>query len=144
MNRINRTFAIATLSLGFVLTSPAKAGGKLEELLAIPAVQALLNKQVDLISVLGSCKDVKYAQKNAAACQNAKDAQNLAKLSPELRSMLTKPNLAASIRELCGAAYGTPQQNSVLCAELYVADPAFEAEQARARAARIEANRDRN
>ena len=142
MKRISRTLFFATL-LSVGLTTPAAAAGKLEELLAIPAIQALLNKQVDLVTYLGRCKDAVYAQKNAEPCQQAIQAQNLARLSPELRSILTKPALAASIRELCGVAYGTPKQNSVLCNELFVADPSYEAELARARAMFVESQRDR-
>ena len=145
--RKNQTFIIVALfssALLLAVTGPARAGGKLEELLAIPAVQALLNKQVDLTNSLGLCKDNAYAKKNAVACQHAQDAQNLARLSPELRSILTKPILAGSIRDLCSAAYGTPKQNTVLCAELYVADPGFEADLARTKAAEVEANKARN
>ena len=142
MNRISRT-VFSSILLSLCLINPAAAAGKLEELLAIPAIQALLSKQVDLATSLGRCKDVAYAQKNTVACQQAIQAQNLARLSPELRSILTKPALAASIRELCGVAYGTPKQNSVLCNELFVADPSYEAELARARAVFVESQRDR-
>lgn len=142
MKRINRTIWMAAL-LGLGLVNSSAAAGKLEELLAIPAIQALLNKQVDLVTSLGRCTDAAYAQKNAVACQQAIQAQNLARLSPELRSILTKPALAASIRELCGVAYGTPKQNSVLCNELFVADPSYEADLARARAMFVESQRDK-
>ena len=139
----NSRFILITSLLFFTQSGPAAAAGKLEELLAIPAIQALLNKQVDLVTSLGRCKEAAYAQKNAVACQQAIQAQNLARLSPELRSILTKPALAASIRELCGVAYGTPKQNSVLCSELFVADPSYEADLARARAMFVDSQRDK-
>ena len=139
----------ATLTLMGSLVLPNVQAGVIEDLLAKPAIQALLGRQQDLQSALKNCADAKYQQRNARLCQEAADAARVARMPPELRALVATPHGSASIRELCLAAQGTPAQTTYLCTELGKADPVFNAEleqqraMAQARAVRSNAEQSR-
>lgn len=132
MRRLRHVLMIAS-----VLITPVAQAGILEDLLAIPAIQSLLGRQPDLQATVKRCADARFRQANATACQQAEQAERLARMPPELRAVLAVPASAGSIRELCLAAQGGPKQNSHLCAELSKADSSFQslAEQQRKAAA---------
>lgn len=106
---------------------PNAHAGVIEELLARPAIQALLGRNPDLQARVQRCVDPAYRKSNATSCQVAEDAHRLAKIPPELRAVLAVPASATSIRELCLAAQGTPARSSYLCAELAKGDLGFAA-----------------
>jgi hypothetical protein len=110
----------------------------IEDLLARPAIQALLGRQ-DLATVVQRCADAANRQKNLAACQLADEANRLARIPLELRLLLARPAAAASIRELCLAAQVTPARDTYLCKELTTADLEFAALSKSAETARQQA-----
>ena len=116
-----------TFTLLCTLALPNAQAGIIEDLLAKPAIQALLGRQQDLQSALKNCADAKYQQRNAKLCQEAADAARVARMPPELRTLVATPHGSASIRELCLAAQGSPAQATYLCVELGKADPVFNA-----------------
>ncbi len=120
-----RSWLLIVAQLTFFL--PVAQAGILEDLLARPAIQALLGRQSDIQGMLQKCVDSAYRKRNEASCQQVEDANRLAKVPPELRAVLAVPASAASIRELCLAAQVTPARNSYLCAELTKGDLGFAA-----------------
>lgn len=120
---MNRKTLAATLCLALML--PSAHAGLLEDLLALPAIQALLGRQPDIQTVLKRCADARYRQANAASCQQAEQADRLARVPAELRAVLAVPAAAASLRELCLSAQAGPLRSSYLCAELGKADQSF-------------------
>lgn len=133
------------LMLAVVLITPVAQAGILEDLLAIPAIQSLLGRQPDLQATVKRCADARFRQANMTACQQAEQAERLARMPPELRAVLAVPASASSIRELCLVAQGGPKQNSHLCAELSKADSSFQSlaeQQRRAAAAAAQAKKD--
>jgi hypothetical protein len=141
MNRYAAQISACFVSL-LCFNAPVQAN-KLEDLLSNPAIQALLNRQGDLDSSVLKCKDPAFRRRSGPACQQADDAQRLAGLPAELRMLLSRPQSANSIRELCLGVQGLPMQESYLCAELYRADPPFKQQAEQARAAKAEQLRDR-
>lgn len=119
-----RLVLAAALALAAAL--PAAHAGVIEDLLARPAIQALLGRQ-DLPTVVQRCTDANYRQRNLVACRQADEATRLARIPPELRTVLANPVTAASIRELCLAAQVTPARDTYLCKELTTADLGFAA-----------------
>ena len=116
------------LILAFAVAAPAAQAGIIEDLLAKPAVQALLGRQPDVQNTLKNCADARYQQRNARLCQEAAEAARLASVPADLRAVLATPSGSASIRQLCLVAQGTTAQESYLCAELARADPPFKAQ----------------
>ena len=112
----------AALLLAF---APQTQAGVLEDLLAVPAIQALLGRAPDLQAAVQKCADAKYKQRNANACLQAENAARLAKVPAELRAVLAVPASAASLRDLCLAVQQTKVQETYLCAELGKADTGF-------------------
>ena len=84
-----------------------------------------LAKQGDVRSILLRCSDPTYQQRNAVACKHAEDARALAAMPIELRMLMSKPEMAGSMRELCLSAQMGALRNSYLCAELYKAEAGF-------------------
>lgn len=133
----NRFTLAAALFLAGMLQWPAHAG-VIEDLLARPAIQALLGRQ-DLGTIVQRCTDAVYRQANITSCQLADEANRLARMPLELRLVLARPAAAASIRELCLAAQVTPARDTYLCKELAAADLEFAAMSKRADVARQQA-----
>lgn len=111
-----------------LLMSPVAQAGLIEDLLAIPAIQALLGRAPELPRILKRCDNAGYRQKNLTSCQQAEQASLLAQLPPEIRAIMSKPEAAASLRGLCYAAIGQPVFDSYLCAQLYQFDTSFKAQ----------------
>jgi len=126
------------ITLVLIGASQAAYAGVIEDLLARPAIQALLGRP-DLATVVQRCTDATYRQKNLGACQQADEANRLARIPPELRTLLASPVAAASIRELCLAAQVTPARNTYLCKELTAGDLGFAAMAKNAEIARQQA-----
>ena len=114
--------------LALALAWPMANAGLIEDLLAIPAIQSLLGRQPELQAVVQKCVDVRYKQRNPTVCQQAEEANRLAKMPPELRAVLANPTTAKSLRELCLAVQAGALNNSYLCAELYKAESGFKAQ----------------
>ena len=114
------SWIIAVLS-----AAPVAQAGVIEDLLAIPAIQSLLGKLPELQSAVVRCNDARYKQREAKLCQQAEEANRLARMPAELRFVMSNPTAAASMRELCLAVQSTPVRNSYLCVELARADVAF-------------------
>jgi hypothetical protein len=114
---------IASILMAFTLT--AAHAGIVEELLKIPAIQAFLNRQPELQSIIQQCGNPTYKQQNAKFCQQAEEASRLAKMPFELRAVLSDPRSAASIRELCLAVLDRPAKGSYMCVELAKVDSSF-------------------
>ncbi len=112
------------LSVGCAF-QPAQAG-ILEDLLALPAIQSLLGRLPELPVITRNCADPAFKQRNLTLCQQAEQAAQLAKMPPELRAVMATPPAAASLRELCLAAIGTPAYDGYLCSELYKFDETFQ------------------
>ena len=133
---------LQALGLALVLCIPVAQAGILEDLLASPAIQSLLNRVPELQATMQRCADAKYKQRNTAACVQAENAARLAKVPPEVRAVLSVPASAASLRDLCLAVQQTNMQETYLCAELGKADTGFksliEQRRAGAEAAKIQ------
>jgi len=109
-----------------LLGTPVAQAGILEDLLARPAIQALLGRQPDMQNMVRNCTDPTYRARNLNACVQSDQASRLALVPAELRAVLAVPASAASLREVCLAVQSTPVQNSRLCAELSKADSGFQ------------------
>ena len=116
---------LQALGLALILSIPVAQAGILEDLLASPAIQSLLNRVPELQATVQRCADAKYRQRNAAACVQAENAARLAKVPAEVRAVLSVPASAASLRDLCLAVQQTKVQETYLCAELGKADTGF-------------------
>lgn len=125
MTRIRVRWLLAALML---VAQPAAQAGLIEDLLAIPAIQSLLGRLPELDPLVKRCEDAAYRQRNAALCQQAIQAAQLARMPPELRAVMSTPPAAASLRALCLAAIGTPAYNGYLCTELSRFDETFKAQ----------------
>lgn len=122
-----------TLALAAALLTahPAAQAGIVEDLLALPAIQSLLGRIPELDPLVNRCKELSYQQRNVELCQQATQAAQLAKMPSELRAVMATPQAAASLRDLCIAAIGSPAYNSYLCQELYKFDETFKTQSLR-------------
>lgn len=111
--------AIAAVSL--LCWLPHANAGLLDELLKNPNIQGLVNRP-DLGTLVAACRDATYRQANAANCTNVETAAVLTKLPVEMRAVMNNPQMAASLRDICGAVAQMPQTNSYLCVELRKAE----------------------
>lgn len=121
---------LITLLLFAGCTFQTAQAGILEDLLAIPAIQSLLGRQSELPAIARQCDNIHFRMANSTLCQQARQAEILAKMPPQLRSLLGHAPSAQSLRELCVGAIGTPTQGSYLCAELAKGDSVFQAQAA--------------
>ena len=120
------TFSRATLALSLLLAfSSAHSAGLLEQILANPQVQALMGTPANITNLLGVCKNDAYRANNAQACSNAVNADTVLKLPFEMRTVMSSPTSAQSLRDLCLAAQSTTQRDSYLCTQLAKADSSF-------------------
>ena len=113
------SLAIAAVSL--LCSLPYANAGLLDELLKNPNIQGLVNRP-DLGTLVAACRDATYRQANAANCTNVETAAVLTKLPVEMRAVMNNPQMAASLRDICGAVAQMPQTNSYLCVELRKAE----------------------
>jgi hypothetical protein len=120
-------------SLSFTLPG-AMAQNVLERILMNPRVQALAGKPAEITNALNLCKNPTYQRANAQACQDAANADMAGKLPLEMRMVMSNPQTAKSMRDLCIAAQSTAQRDSYLCTELAKADQSFNAAMQGARA----------
>ncbi len=111
-----------------LIAQPVARAGVIEDLLAVPAIQALLGRVPELDPLVKRCENVTYKQRNLTLCQQAQQAAQLAKMPPELRVVMATAPAAASLRELCIAAIGQPAYSGYLCTELYKFDETFKAQ----------------
>jgi hypothetical protein len=119
-------FSRATLALGLLTTfSSANSAGLLEQILANPQVQALIGAPANITNLLGVCKNDAYRANNAQACANALNADTVLRLPFEMRTVMSNPTSAQSLRDLCLAAQSTVQRDSYLCTQLANADSNF-------------------
>ncbi len=119
-------FSRATLALSLLLAfSSAHSAGLIEQILANPRVQALLGAPGNVSNTLGLCRVDSYRINNPQPCKDANDAATMLKLPFEMRTVMSNPVSAQSLRDLCLVAQSTTQQNSYLCAELAKADGTF-------------------
>ena len=116
---------LQALGLALILSIPVAQAGILEDLLASPAIQSLLNRVPELQATVQRCADARYRQRNTPACQQAEQAARLAKVPPELRAVLAVPAASTSLRDLCLAVQASKTQETYLCAELGKADTSF-------------------
>jgi hypothetical protein len=105
--------------------SSAHSAGVLEQILANPRVQAMLGKPTEVVSALNLCKNDSYRASNQQACADAVHTDNVLKLPIEMRTVMSYPQSAQSLRDLCLAAQTTAQRGSYLCVELLKADSTF-------------------
>ncbi|MEO8542185.1 MAG: hypothetical protein ABI434_01315 [Burkholderiaceae bacterium] len=120
-------FLIATLLCSGCAVQTAQAG-ILEDLLAVPAIQALLGRSSELPTIARKCENVQFRTANNTFCQQARQAELLTKMPPQLRMLMAHAPSAQSLRQLCIGAIGTPTQGSYLCAELAKSDSVFQAQ----------------
>jgi len=104
--------------------------GILEDLLGLPAIQSLLGRAAELPTIARKCENIHFRMSNATLCQQAQQAALLANMPPQLRNLMSHPQSAQSLRELCIGAIGTPAQGSYLCAELAKGDSVFKGQAA--------------
>ncbi len=122
-----KKFLFAVLLSAGCVVQPAQAG-IVEDLLALPAIQALLGRLPELNPLLTRCENIAYKQRNLTLCQQAAQAAQLANMPPELRAVMATPPAAASLRALCLAAIGTPAYDGYLCSQLARFDNIFKAQ----------------
>ena len=129
--RFNRLIAAAA----FVLALPSvHAAGVLEQILNNPQVQALIGVPANVTSALNLCSNPAYKAANAQTCANADNASMVLKLPFEMRTVMSSPSSAKSLRDLCLGVQASPLRDSYLCAELIKADSTFAASAANERA----------
>jgi hypothetical protein len=116
--------AIGTAAL-VLAVSPVFSAGILEQILANPRIQALIGKPNEVSTFLGFCNNPSYQIANAQVCAEVTQTQMVLRLPFEMRTVMSNPTSAQSLRDLCLAAQATPQANSYLCAELIKADSNF-------------------
>ncbi len=128
-------FSHVSAALVFALALPSvHAAGVLEQILANPRVQQLLGVPANVASTLNLCNNPSYKTANAQACADAGNASMVLKLPFEMRTVMSNPQSAKSLRDICLAAQSTAQRDSYLCAELGKADSTFAASIAAERA----------
>ncbi len=117
---------IFALVLGLTVTSISlhAHAGLLDDLLRNPSIQGLMGRS-DLTTMVAACRDPAYRQANAAQCVNMENALVLSRLPTEMRVLMSNPQSANSLREICAAVQRQPQTNSYLCAELRKAELAI-------------------
>jgi hypothetical protein len=116
----------ATLALSLLLAfSSAHSAGLIEQILANPRVQALMGAPANITNLLGVCKNDAYRTNNPQACADAANADTVLRLPFEMRTVMSNPVSAQSLRDLCLAAQNTAQRDSYLCAELAKTDGTF-------------------
>jgi len=108
-----------------------------EQLLALPAIQNLLQRVPELQTLSQQCGNPAYRHRNAEPCLRAEQAAALSRMPHELRVVMTNPVSARSLRELCMTAVNMGT-SSWLCTELGKADNQF-GEQMRQRQMEINA-----
>ena len=124
--KIIHNYSRITIALVLVLTAPvANAAGLLEQILGNPRVQALLGRPTDVVNSLNLCKNDAYRTTNSQTCADASNTDSILKLPIEMRTVMSNPQSAQSLRDLCLAAQTTPQRATYLCAELLKADTKF-------------------
>jgi hypothetical protein len=120
------TFTRAVLALSLVsAVSSAHSAGLIEQILANPRVQALMGAPANVTNLLGVCKNDTYRASNPQSCADAANTDSVLKLPFEMRTVMSSPQSAKSLRDLCLAAQTTPQRESYLCVELLKADSKF-------------------
>jgi hypothetical protein len=120
------TFSRATLALSLLLAfSSAHSAGLIEQILANPRVQALMGTPANVTNLLGVCKNDAYRNNNPQACADAVNADTVLRLPFEMRTVMSNPTSAQSLRDLCLAAQSTAQRDSYLCTQLASADKNF-------------------
>lgn len=112
------------LAAALVGMAPLAHANLVEQLLALPAIQNLLNRVPELQALAQQCGNPAYRQRNIEPCQRADQAAALSRMPPQLRALMANPVMANSLRELCVAAVGTGR-TSYLCVELSKADAQF-------------------
>ena len=113
--------ALAVAAVSLLCSLPYAHAGLLDELLKNPNIQGLVNRP-DLGTLVAACRDATYRQANTANCTNVETAAVLTKLPVEMRAVMNNPQMAASLRDICGAVAQMPQTNSYLCVELRKAE----------------------
>ena len=96
----------------------------IEQLLALPAIQNLMQKVPELQNLTQQCANPAYRQRNAESCLRAEQAAALGRMPHELRVVMSSPVAAKSLRELCMTAVNMGT-TSWLCVELGKADTQF-------------------
>lgn len=120
-----RTILATALAASLLAAQPSAQAGAIEDLLALPAIQSLLGRLPELDPLVKRCENPTYRQRNATMCEQASQAQQLARMPPELRAVMSNVRSAASLRELCLGVAGTPAANTYLCALLNRYDETF-------------------
>jgi hypothetical protein len=121
------------LAAALMAAQPAVHAGVLEDLMALPAIQALLGRIPELAPLVARCENPSFRQANVATCEQAEQAAKIARAPSELRAVMASKPAAASLRALCLASTGTPAGSSYLCVELGKVDSSLEAERTRIR-----------
>ena len=116
----SKKLAVAMGIAGAFFAAQAHAG-LLDDLLKNPTVQGLMGRS-DLNTMVAACRDPGYRQASAAQCVNVENAVILSRLPNEMRVLMSNAQSANSLREICAAVQGLPQNNSYLCAELRKAE----------------------
>lgn len=120
------TLSRAALALSLLLAfSSAHSAGLIEQILANPRVQALIGAPANITNLLGVCKNDAYRANNPQSCADAANADTVLRLPFEMRTVMSNPTSAQSLRDLCLAAQNTAQRDSYLCAELAKTDSTF-------------------
>ncbi len=120
------TLSRAALALSLLLAfSSAHSAGLIEQILANPRVQALMGAPGNITNLLGVCRNDTYRNNNPQACADAVNADTVMRLPFEMRTVMSNPTSAQSLRDLCLAAQSTVQRDSYLCTQLAKADSSF-------------------
>ncbi len=127
MSRLSTLIRAGAALVCAISLSQVHAAGVLEQILANPQVQALIGTPATVTNTLNLCNNPTYRAANAQACANATNADMVLKLPFEMRTVMSNPNSAQSLRDLCVVAQGSVQRDSYLCAQLAKADTSFAA-----------------
>jgi hypothetical protein len=125
--KFRRIVPALAVTLAVLSATPLAHANIIERILANPKIQALLGRPGDITGMLERCKNPNYQRVNQQACAEAQQADMMMKLPHEMRTVMSNPRSAQSLRDLCLAVQNMPQRESFLCAELTRADQNFAA-----------------
>jgi hypothetical protein len=120
-----KTLTRGALLLGITACTVSAQALTLEEVLRNPSVQALLNRQAEILPAVNLCKDTRYSTQNVERCNVARQAMLVNTLPLEMKAIAQNPRSAQALRSLCLSANSQEKATNYLCTELARTDAAF-------------------
>jgi hypothetical protein len=121
-----RNVIFGLFAVCMLMTTPTvQADNILERILSNPKIQALLGRPTELITTVKLCEDTRYRSSNQQQCTEVQQAALVNRLPFEMRTVMSNPKSAQSLRDICIAVQFTAARDSYLCSELAKSDKEF-------------------